>query len=183
MTRKNQKSQNGSYQIGDLIKAVIRTLHIGIEIKVMLKKSDYKYFKKAKYIAMVSDFEKIHIGCVAVYHGNIIGFGCNTNKTHPVQKYYNKFRKPDGEETYIVSVPKLHAEINCLNQLRHLDINYAKVKLYIYRKRNDRPYGMCRPCESCMAAIRDLGIRDIYYTTNDGFVHERLENIKERGIA
>ena len=42
---------------------------------------------------------------------------------------------------------------------------------------------MGRPCESCMAAIKDFGIRDIYYTTNDGFVHERLENIKERGVA
>ena len=34
---------------------------------------------------------------------------------------------------------------------------------------------MARPCPSCMAAIRDLGIRDIYYTTNDGYVYERLE--------
>ena len=66
-------------------------MHLGATIKIMLKKSDYRYFKKAKYMAMVSDFEKIHIGCVAVYQGNIIGFGCNTNKTHPTQKYYNKY--------------------------------------------------------------------------------------------
>ena len=149
----------------------------------MISKTDYRYFDKAKQIAEISDFKKIHIGCVAVYKGNIVGIGCNTNKTHPIQKYYNQFRNPDGEETYISSIPKLHAEINCLNQLKHLDINYEKVKLYIYRKRNDRPYGMGRPCESCMAAIKDFGIRDIYYTTNDGFVHERIENIKERGVA
>ena len=98
----------------------------------MISKTDYRYFDKAKRIAEISDFKKVHIGCVAVYKGNIVGIGCNTNKTHPVQKYYNQFRIPDGEETYITSIPKLHAEINCLNQLKHLDINYEKVKLYIY---------------------------------------------------
>ena len=149
----------------------------------MITKSDYRYFDKAKQVAEISNFKKVHIGCVAVYKGNIVGIGCNTNKTHPVQKYYNQFRNPDGEDISMVSMPKLHAEINCLNQLKHMNINFSKVKLYIYRMRNDRPYGMARPCPSCMAAIRDLGIRDIYYTTNDGFVHERIENIKERGVA
>ena len=149
----------------------------------MITKSDYRYFDKAKQIAEISDFKKVHIGCVAIYKGNIVGIGCNTNKTHPAQKYYNKYRRPDGEDISMVAMPKLHAEINCLNQLKHMNVNFSKVKLYIYRMRNDRPYGMARPCPSCMAAIRDLGIRDIYYTTNDGFVHKRLENIKERGVA
>lgn len=146
----------------------------------MITKSDYRYFEKAKRIAAISDYRKIHIGCVAVYKGIIIGIGCNTNKTHPAQKYYNRFRKPDGEDISMVCVPKLHAEINCLNQIKHLDINFSKVKLYIYRKRNDQPYGMARPCPSCMAAIRDLGIKEIYFTTNDGFAYEY---IKERGVA
>ena len=57
------------------------------------------------------------------------------------QKYYNQFRKPEGDDISMASVPKLHAEINCLNQLKHLNINFSKVKLYIYRIRNDRPYG------------------------------------------
>lgn len=39
-------------------------------------------------------------------------------------------------------LPKLHAEINCLNQLKHLDINFSKVKLYIYRTRKDIECGM-----------------------------------------
>lgn len=142
----------------------------------MISKTDYKHFNKAKKVAEISDFKKVHIGCVAVYKGSVVAIGCNTNKTHPIQKYYNKYRTPDGEDISMASVPKLHAEINCLNQLRHMDINFSKVKLYVYRKRNDRPYGIARPCPSCMTAIKDLGIRDIYYTTDDGFVHERLSN-------
>ena len=105
----------------------------------MISKSDYKYFDKAKRIAAISDYHKIHIGCVAVYQGNIIGVACNTNKTHPTQKYYNRFREESD-----VLMPKLHAEINCINQIKHLDINFSKVKLYIYRIRNDKPYGMSR---------------------------------------
>ena len=55
----------------------------------MLSKSDYKFFEKAKYMATISDYKKTHIGCVAIYQGSIVGVGCNTIKTHPIQKYYN----------------------------------------------------------------------------------------------
>lgn len=136
----------------------------------MLSNRDMKYFKKAKQVATISDFSQTHIGCIAVYQGNIIGIGCNTNKTHPIQKYYNRYRE------YSEKLPaKLHAEINCINQLKNLHINFSKVKLYVYRIRKDQPFGLARPCPSCMAAIKDLGIRNIYYTTNDGYSHEHLE--------
>ena len=144
----------------------------------MLRNIDYKYFNKARQVASISDYKKQHIGCVAVYQGQVIGLGCNTNKTHPIQKFYNKYRMPSD-----YMLPKLHAEISCINQIKHLDINFSKVKLYIYRIRKDQPFGLSRPCPSCMAAIRDLGIRDIYYTTNDGYVYEKLEKNKVGGVA
>ncbi len=138
-----------------------------------MTKSDYKYFDKARQAAMVSDYYKTHIGCVAVYQGTIIGIGCNCNKTHPTQKFYNKYRNHSD-----IMLPKLHAEISCINSIKHLDINFSKENLYIYRIRKDHPFGLSRPCPSCMAAIKDLGIRDIYYTSNDGFVYERIEDIE-----
>jgi deoxycytidylate deaminase len=144
----------------------------------MLVNSDYRFFDKARQAAMISDFQKIHVGCVAVYQGQVISIGCNCNKTHPKQKYYNRFRKKDES-----LLPKLHAEISCLNGIRNLDVNFSKVKLYIYRIRNDQPFGMSRPCPSCMAAIKDLGIKEIYYTTNEGFGYEHLGDIEERGDA
>lgn len=147
----------------------------------MLVNSDYKYFEKARQVADISDYYKTHIGCVATYQGQVIGIGCNCNKTHPTQKYYNKYR--DIHSSGIEAVPKLHAEISCLNSIRHLDINFAKVKLYIYRIRKDQPFGLARPCPSCMAAIRDLGIKNIYYTTNDGYSYERIENIVMRNVG
>lgn len=139
----------------------------------MLSRSDYKYFNKARRVALISDFDKTHIGCIAIYQGNIIAIGCNTHKTHPKQKYYNQYRTINHESCNCL--PKLHAEIHCLNAIRYMDINFAKVKLYIYRTRKDQDFGLARPCLSCMAAIRDLGIRQIYYTTNEGYVFEKLE--------
>ena len=144
----------------------------------MLRNVDYRYFNKARQVASISDFSKIHLGCIAVYQGQVIGIGFNTNKTHPVQKFYNRYREPSD---YIL--PKLHAEISCINQIKHLDINFSKVKLYIYRIRKDQPFGLSRPCPSCMAAIKDLGIRDVYYTTNDGYAYEKLEKNKVGGVA
>ena len=144
----------------------------------MLRNVDYRYFDKARRIADISDYNRVHIGCVAVYQGQIIGIGCNCNKTHPTQKLYNRYREQSDS-----MLPKLHAEISCLNQIKHLDINFTKVKLYIYRIRKNQSFGLSRPCLSCMAAIKDLGIRDIYYTTNDGYAYERLEKNKVGGVA
>ena len=144
----------------------------------MLRNVDYRYFEKARQIANISDYNRIHVGCVAVYHGQIIGIGCNTNKTHPAQKFYNRYREPSD-----TMLPKLHAEISCISQIKNLDINFSKVKLYIYRIRKDQPFGLARPCPSCMAAIKDLGIRDVYYTTNDGYAYEKLEKNKVGGVA
>ena len=143
-----------------------------------LSKMDYKFFSKARKTAEFSDYHKTHLGCIAVYQRSIIGIGYNVNKTHPIQKYYNKYRSVKYQTGTFT--PKLHAEISCLNSIRHLDINFSKVKLYIYRIRYDQEHGLSRPCPSCMAAIRDLGIRDIYYTTNDGFAYEKL-TIEEKG--
>lgn len=144
----------------------------------MLSNTDYRYFHKARQVATISDYDKVHIGCVAVYQGQIIGLGCNCNKTHPTQKFYNKYREQSEN-----MIPKLHAEINCLNQIKHLDINFSKVRLYIYRIRKDQPFGLARPCPSCMAAIKDLGIKNIYFTTNDGYSYEHLEKCIVGGVA
>ena len=121
----------------------------------MLCNADYKYFNKARQVATISDHQKVHIGCISIYQGQVIGLGCNCNKTHPMQKKYNKYRNLHimGCE----ALPTLHAEISCINQIKHLNINFSKVKLYIYRIRKDRPCGLARPCPSCMAAIKDFG--------------------------
>ena len=143
-----------------------------------MNKTDYKYFEKARKVALISDFKKTHVGCVAVYQGKIIGIGCNCNKTHTRQKIYNRYRIQSE-----CLLPKLHAELNCINQIRNQNVNFSKVKMYVYRIRKDRPHGIARPCQPCRAAIKDLGIRNIYYTTDDGYSYERLELPERKKVS
>lgn len=143
----------------------------------MLTNNDYRYFEKAHKASDLSDFKKTHIGCIAVYQNSIIGIGWNSNKTHPMQEFYNKYRFNPKRD---FPSPKLHAEISCLNSIKHLNINFSKVKLYIYRSRKDIQLGISRPCPSCMAAIKDVGIKHIYYTTNAGYAYENIR--KENDI-
>jgi len=139
----------------------------------LIKSSDAKYFDIAKDIAALSDFPKVHVGCVAVYQGHIIGTGCNTNKTHPQQDHFNRYRNRNQDRNNF-SLPKAHAEIMCLSSIRNLEIKWSKVKIFVYRIRNDSPFGMARPCPACMAAIRSAGIRNIFYTTDCGYAYEKL---------
>ena len=132
-----------------------------------------KYFEMTKRVAMNSEFNRVHVGCIAIYKGKMIGSGFNSEKTHPMQYHYNRYRLNDN----VIStnlLPKIHAEIMCISSIKNQDIDFKKVKLFIYKIRNDQPFGNARPCPACMNAIMDMGIRNIYYTTDVGYAHEYL---------
>lgn len=136
-----------------------------------------KFFDIARLEAQKSDFKNFHIGCILVYKGHIIGRGHNSNKTHPCQKKYNKYRKFKKSEKPIKH--SLHAEMAALNSVPYpidKEIDWSHVKVFIYRisKGNSLPFGLARPCPACEAALRDKGIRKIWYTTNSGFAREEL---------
>ena len=139
-----------------------------------MNKRDFRYFQIAKENANLSDFSDINLGCVAVYKGKIVATGFNSEKTHPIQMQYNERYRNINHQIW--RKHSLHAEIMCLNRLDGIidASEFHKVKLYIYRKRKDRPYGLSRPCPACMKRIKELGIKNIFYTSNDGFVHEIL---------
>ena len=119
-------------------------------------------FKKARLAALDSDFHRQHVGCVITYKG------------HPYQKIYNEYRQPPDDNEWI---PKVHAEISALSKIKDLNLNPKKLAVYTYRIRKDQKFGMARPCPACINAIIDMGIKHIYYSTNDGYAHEIL-NLK-----
>ncbi len=127
------------------------------------------FFRKAKRMAEKSTFYRQRIGCVVTYKGKIISTGFNSTKTHPIQNRYNRIR---FQETG--SPDSLHAEIHALLQIKDMDIDWSKVSVYTYRIMKSKDFGLAKPCTSCMAYIKSLGIRHICYTTNDGFAHEYL---------
>lgn len=120
---------------------------------------------KACEMAHKSDFNN-PTGCVVVYKGKIIAKGCNQKKTHPLQVIYDKER-PDVEEGCL-NVHSLHAESDALFRIMNdTNIKWSKVEVYIYRPLKSKPFGLARPCPSCMKLIKDLGIKKIHYTSDD----------------
>lgn len=110
------------------------------------------------------------IGCVITYKGTILARGCNSDKTHPRQAIFNVHRFKQNEICHFPA--KVHGEIAALNKIKHLDIDFNKIHIYVYRELSDGRLGIARPCAACMAAIKEMGIRHIHYTTYDGYCHE-----------
>ena len=55
------------------------------------------------------------------------------------------------------------------------DINWSNVSIYTYRELKDGTIACSRPCPACMALIKKLGIKTIYYTDECGnFVKEKI---------
>ena len=138
---------------------------------------DYRMFDVARRVAQESDFENFHIGCVVVYKKHIISSASNTNKTSPKQKKYN--RKRNFNKSNKPTKHSMHAEIRALSLIPYplqQTINWRVVKFYVYRICKGKPlgHGLARSCSGCMAAIKDLGIQKLFYTTDDGFAMEEL---------
>ena len=117
---------------------------------------------------------RVRLGCVAVYHGTILAKGCNTDKTHTEQDKYNYLRyKADRDARYYPS--KIHAEVSALQKIKYLDIDFSRVTLFIAREYKNGMPALARPCPSCMALIKEYGIRTVCYTTEDGYAIEHLK--------
>ena len=136
---------------------------------MVLTKSHRTYFEAAKAVSELSDFKQQHIGCVAVCGHKIISSGYNSCKTNPMQKRLNIHRfEADTPAT-------IHSELACLLPLiKRKDVNFSNVTLYIYREHKSGNLALAKPCASCEALIRSLGIRSIYYTGNNSYINEEI---------
>lgn len=136
-------------------------------------------FKMAKNVSKLSDYTKknIHIGSVIVYKNKIIGSGYNTSKTNPIQLHYNKIRERENNTNRVYEadshLPCVHSEMMALISTKDLDIDWSKANIFVYRESKGKTR-MCRPCPSCMKALKDRGIKHIYYTTENGYSYEEI---------
>lgn len=137
-----------------------------------------RYFKFAREAAMQSTYTGSHnfspaIGAVAIYKGSIVATACNTNKTSPLQAQYNVYRYRDSD-----TLSKAHAETVLVQRLRWKfgdSIDWSKIHIYLYREYKNGNLAPSRCCPSCMAMLRALGIKKIFYTTEDGYVEEKFK--------
>ena len=146
-----------------------------------IKKSDIRFFELAREEAEKSSFPRFHVGAVLVYKGYVLSSAHNSEKEAPIQKKYNHYRHFKNYHSHVPVKHSLHAEIAAIKKIPYpvaQQVDWRKVKLYTYRIALGLPCekGLARPCAACMQCIKDMGIRDIYYSTDYGFAHERIDD-------
>lgn len=142
-----------------------------------INNSDIRMLNRALKVAEESTFHQFKTGCVITYRGHIISMAHNVEKTSPAQKYYNRFRNFNHQSQII---HKTHAEILALNKIPYpvgKNMDWNRVHVYVARIAPglDGGVGLARPCPACLAAIKELRIKHIFYTgTNGNIIYERL---------
>lgn len=144
----------------------------------MTKKNMY-WFSKARDASLNSTYPKVHIGVVFVYNNKrIIATGTNSYKTHTLQRRFDAFRDIQLCDGSCSKIHSMHAEIDGLRkiirQIKAGEIDARRISVYVYREKKDGNLGKSKPCKACTAALIDAGIRDVYYTEDDGFCHKYL---------
>ena len=130
-----------------------------------LTKRVARFFQTAKVISGMSTRRRFKIGAIVVYKNKLISAGVNSDKSHPVQKSYDRWR---GFRTH----HSCHAEVRAI--LNSKMSNLAGHELFVYRQTKDGRLGNARPCPACMKMIQDYGIKKIFYTTVNGYCQEVL---------
>lgn len=88
-----------------------------------------------------------------------ISVGCNLMKTHP--KYAN------GKETTL----SIHAEVKAILSCPRRQLTGAEI--HVFRANRDGSTALAKPCENCLAVLEEVGIKRVYFTTQDGY--ERMD--------
>lgn len=135
------------------------------------------YFRHARKAMLKSDYTNSisspRIGGVAVYKGAIIAEAWNTDRTSPLQSYYNRYRFVDT-----CGLPaKSHCETMLVQRIRWKfgdELDWGRVEIYLYREHRDGSLAECSPCASCRQMLLDYGIRHVYHTSDWGYVEEWL---------
>jgi deoxycytidylate deaminase len=111
-----------------------------------------RMFELAKKLSLKST-SKFKLGCVIANKNRIVCVGHNfMEKTHP--------KVPSIWKT-------LHAELHALIGTSSLDTKGCVA--YVYRETKDGQLANAKPCPMCEAALRQAGVKKVYYTDIDGY--------------
>jgi deoxycytidylate deaminase len=129
-----------------------------------------RYFNIAKEVSLTSEFDRVKIGAILVLNKDIVAVSPNLKKSHPLQAKYNLVRW--GENRFVDRCRNsTHAEMACI--IKAMDYDLTKAEIYVYRYKHGKP-SLARPCKACLTMIKQVGIKTIYYSTDEGFAKEEL---------
>lgn len=134
-------------------------------------KNDLKNFEKAYNASLYSSYPVQHFGAVIMNKSKVLTVGWNTDTELWLQKKYNSRRGFDTNKFRNPGHAEMHALHKLLNSYNIREIDRNDLSIYIWRGK-DGGRQIARPCPACEAALKDFGIRHIYYTGDDSFVYE-----------
>lgn len=104
-------------------------------------------FRLAKQASFKSK-HKTRMGAALTNKGKTTSVGTNRIKTHP------RFANPN-----LHLKVSIHAEIDCIIRSK-----VSGDTIYVYREDLEGKPKLARPCVDCMKALKEFGIKKIYYT-------------------
>lgn len=112
-----------------------------------------------------STYDRVKIGAVIARRSKLVSKAANLRTSHPLQKLYN------DRSGRLAPAHNCHAEINAIIQARDV---LDGCDAYVGRWDRRGNLAMCKPCVACQAALRDVGIKSVTYTTREGIVYESI---------
>ncbi len=135
----------------------LRTEINGAPIEVSKKTG--RYLDLARNMAHNSLYAKLRHGAVLVKGGSVINVSFNKDNFSSIG---SRFRAPHrGHAT-------AHAELGCVLGISRSATSGAD--LYVCRINREGDFRYSKPCSMCHDVMKHVGIKRVYYTTNDGTV-------------
>jgi len=136
-----------------------------------------RFIELAQSIAMNTVGVKRAKHCAIIAKGkSLLGVGVNSYDTHP--QMLNK-HSVYGSSINKANKIHIHAEIHALMSVRYR--NLSGCTIYIVRHCS-RGLSLSKPCKICLNKILQSEIKQIVYTTNDGYIIERVLHNTTRKI-
>lgn len=126
----------------------------------MCKHKDY-----AISIAKAADAKGFHFGAVVFRGRDIISVGWCQCKTHPKQARFMQYAKPYKRENSYLHA-EIHALVGAKSEAKNCDMIIARIA-------NDELKDS-HPCEACSEAIRQSGIRRIWFWKEGNLTHKNV---------
>lgn len=139
-----------------------------------------RFVKVGEQVALLSDF-RFKVGAVLTRGNRIISAAPCSSKTSTLQHYSNSFKT--FEVPLDCVLPKLHAEVNCLQRLSPRD-DYSDCDIYVVRVKrkksncNEYIFGNSKPCKGCAHLLKEFGLRNVvYYDEEKGWIKESVKKL------
>ena len=100
-----------------------------------------------------------------VKQGKVIGIGINRyGKTNRISATYTSTKITNAANF----IPSIHAEVDLLGKIKRIK-DYSKYNVVVIRIDNQNKISNSKPCACCHSVLEQYNIKNIYYSTQDGF--------------